>query len=129
MFIINIWAVIVAAVANFIIGFLAHGPVAGKLWMKLSNIVPTGNEKFSDMYGQMAWNLLSNLVAAYVLGVVIQNASLPAVTCAVLLWLIIVTSSAMEVIWLKRKVSLWIFEVTTSLICFVVMALILNWMM
>ena len=128
MFTINIWTVIVAALANFIIGFLAHGPVAGKLWMKLSNIVPTGNEKFSDMYGQMAWNFVANLVAAYVLSVVIYNTSLPAVTCAVLLWLVIVTSSVMEVIWLKRKVSLWFFEIITSLVSFVVMALVLSWM-
>jgi ABC-type phosphate/phosphonate transport system permease subunit len=38
---INIWGVLISAVVAFILGFLAHGPVAGKLWMKLANIVPT----------------------------------------------------------------------------------------
>jgi hypothetical protein len=35
----------------------------------------------------------------------------------------------MEAIWLKRKVSLWLFEIISSLVSFVAMALVLNWMM
>ena len=33
---INLIAVSIAAVAAFVLGFLFHGPVAGKLWMKLA---------------------------------------------------------------------------------------------
>ena len=53
---------------NFIIGFLFHGPLFGKLWMKLANIHPTGNEKLSDMIPQMVKNFLANIVCAYVIG-------------------------------------------------------------
>ncbi len=61
---INLMAVLVAAVAAFILGFLFHGPVTGKLWMKLANIHPTGKEKFADMIPKMLWNLLANFVTA-----------------------------------------------------------------
>jgi uncharacterized membrane protein YagU involved in acid resistance len=72
---LNYTAIVLAAVACFVIGFLMHGPLFGKLWMKLANVHPTGKEKFSDMYGQMFWNLVSNLVCAYVLAAVYLFAS------------------------------------------------------
>lgn len=50
---INFVSVFIAAIVAFILGFLFHGPISGKLWMKLANIHPTGNEKMSDMYGKM----------------------------------------------------------------------------
>jgi len=50
---INFAAVAVAAVTAFILGFLFHGPLLGRIWMKLADIHPTGNEKFSDMIPQI----------------------------------------------------------------------------
>lgn len=35
---INYWAVIVAAIVNFILGYLWFGPVFGKAWMKASGM-------------------------------------------------------------------------------------------
>jgi hypothetical protein len=64
---INFVAVLVSAVVVFILGFLFHGPVSGKLWMKLANIHPTGNEKMSDMYGKMFWNMVVNIMTAFVM--------------------------------------------------------------
>ena len=37
----NIIAIVVAAVVAFIIGFLFHGPLFGKLWMRLADVHPT----------------------------------------------------------------------------------------
>ena len=136
---INFVAVLVAAVAMFIIGFLFHGPVFGKLWMKLANVTPTGNEKMSDMYGQMFWNLVSNIICAYVLSVVYLFASASplmessgvwgGIVCAFWLWLgFIVTNSSMEVIWMKRSYKLWLFELASCLVGFLVMgAIIAAW--
>jgi hypothetical protein len=59
---INYIAVLIAAISNFIIGFLMHGPLLGKLWMKLANVHPTGNEKLSDMLPQMVQNFIVNLI-------------------------------------------------------------------
>ena len=137
---VNFYAVLVAALANFIIGFLFHGPLFGKTWMRLANVVPTGNEKFSDMYGQMFKNYVSNVLFAYVLAVVYLYASTSALmtgtsaVCnglAVAFWVwlgFIVTSSSMEVIWMKRSTKLWIFEMVASLVSILAMgAIIAAW--
>lgn len=133
---VNIIAVIVAAVVAFVLGFLFHGPVLGKTWMKLANIHPTGNEKLSDMVPQMLWNLLSNLVTAYVLatiylfvsssplsgGVGIQTG----VITALWVWIgFLVTSSSIEVIWMGRSAKLWLFESACSLVVMVAMGAII----
>ncbi len=140
---INYIAVLVAAVAYFVVGFLFHGPFFGKVWMKLANITPTGNEKFSDMYGQMFWNLVSNIVTAYVIAYVFwfsitsqlylsdvaTSSSGPwnGMVCAFWLWLgFIVTGSSMEVIWMGRSVKLWLFEITSTLVGFLVMGAIIG---
>lgn len=136
--VINYLAVFVAAVVNFFIGFMLHGPVGGKLWMKLANIVPTGNEKMSDMYGQMAWNLLANLVFAYVLAVMYMfavgsgyaEAGVWAGLCvAFKVWLgFVVTSTSMDVIWMKANFKLWVYEIFASLASILAMgAIIAAW--
>ncbi len=134
---INLLAVIVAAAVAFVLGFLFHGPLTGKLWMKLADIHPTGNEKFKDMIPQMAWNMVSNLVTAYVLAVFILLASTSlylgatgttgGIIVAVWAWLgFLVTSSSIEVIWLGRKVQLWLFEAACSLVVMVAMGAIIG---
>ena len=136
MLTINILAVIASAIAAFIIGFLFHGPLFGKLWMKLADIHPTGNEKLSDMIPQMLWNLLSNFVTALILSVVYLLASTSpflsdagvwgGIICAMLVWLgFLVTSSSIDVIWMGRSVKLWLFECVSSFVVMVVMGLII----
>jgi hypothetical protein len=128
---INLWAVLVAGLANFVIGFMMHGPIAGKLWMKLANITPTGNEKFSDMYSQMFWNLVANLVFAFVLGSMMSwMGAVGAFKGAVFgfwVWLgYIVTSSSMGVIWMNQSYKLWMFELLSSLLSILAMGAILG---
>ncbi len=124
---ISFLAVIVAAVVAFIIGFLMHGPVAGKLWMRLANIHPTGNEKLSDMYGKMAWNLFVNIITAYALAVVylfLSTSTFAASTAlcngfisAFVIWAgFIATSTSIDVIWMERSFKLWLFEAFSSLL-------------
>jgi hypothetical protein len=133
---INYLAVFVAAVAAFIIGFLMHGPVAGKLWMRLANIHPTGNEKLSDMYGKMFWNLVANLATAYALAVVYGFASTSAYTsgpgiwtgvmCGFLVWLgFLAPATSIEVIWMGRPLKLWLFEFASSFIVMLSMGAII----
>lgn len=133
---VNYLAVLVAALANFIIGFLFHGPVLGNLWMKLANITPTGNEKFSDMVPQMVKNYLMNVVFAYVLAVLYLFMSTSPLTSAGGVWMglllgfmvwigFVVTSSSMDVIWMGRSYKLWLFEVVASLVSILVMGSII----
>ena len=131
----DLTAVSVAALANFFIGFMMHGPIAGKLWMKLANIKPTGKEKMSDMYGQMFKNLVANFICAYVLAVVIfattsyydnVGSLVGSMGTAFWCWLgFVVTATSMEVIWMGRSCKLWMFEVMSSLLCFLAMGAIL----
>ena len=134
---INLLAVIVAAVVAFILGFLFHGPISGKLWMKLADIHPTGNEKLADMVPQMLWNMLSNLVTAYALAAVyFFAASSPflygagvATGIAIALWLwlgFLVTSTSINVIWMKASAKLWIFEAACSLVVMIAMGAIIG---
>ena len=132
---INYWAVLVAAAANFIIGFMFHGPLFGKMWMKLANVTPTGNEKFKDMIPQMVWNFLANVLFAYVLAVVyafsVLSLTMAAGVCSgmaagFLLWLVVVAASSMEVIWMKRSFKLWVFELVSSLVAILAMGAIIG---
>ena len=129
-------AVICAALASFILGFLFHGPLTGKLWMKLADIHPTGEEKFSDMYGKLFWNMVVNLVTAsvmaFIFALVFSSPLMGEITwykgviMGMWLWLgFLVTSSSIEVIWMGRKASLWIFEAACSLVVMAVMGAIL----
>ncbi len=134
---INITAVLVAALATFVVGFLLHGPIAGKLWMKLSNIHPTGKEKLSDMYGQMFWNYVANIVCAIVMSGVFwlvfsspimgeMNAYRGAI---VAFWLglgFVVTAASMETIWMGRSVKLWLFEAVASILGLMAMGAVLG---
>lgn len=130
---INFWAVLVAAIANFVIGFLFHGPLFGKTWMRLANVTPTGNEKFSDMTPQMLKNLLANIVFAYVMSTMLHYNNALGATAGIVfgfwVWLgFIVTSSSMEVIWMKRSTKLWVFEMVSSLVAILAMgAIIAAW--
>jgi uncharacterized membrane protein YagU involved in acid resistance len=133
---INLIAVVVAAVVAFIIGFLMHGPVAGKLWMRLANVHMTGKEKMSDMYGKLIWNFVVNVVTAYALAVVYLLASTSSVfngpsiwvglICGFLGWLgFLATSSSIEVIWMGKSSKLWLFELFSSFIVMLSMGAII----
>ncbi len=122
--------VVLAAAVNFIIGFLFHGPLFGKLWMKLANIHPTGNEKFKDMVPQMVKNMIMNLISAFVLAVfitLIGKSIGNGIVVAVLVWFgFIVTGSSMDVIWMGKSKKLWLFEVISSLACLIAMGALIG---
>jgi hypothetical protein len=135
MYSISLLSVLVAAIAAFVVGFLFHGPLFGKLWMRLANIKPTGKEKFADMLPQMGWNLLANIVTAYILAMIIYVAgiyhgSIGTVSSGLLtsfwVWLgFVVTGSSMDVIWMGKSKKLWLFEIASSLAMYLVMGAIL----
>ncbi len=136
MFSINLFAVGASAIAAFIIGFLFHGPLFGKTWMRLANIHPTGNEKLKDMIPQMLWNLFINFVTALVLVIFYSLISSSfyfigtgvwgGVICSLLVWAgFLVTTTSIEVIWMGRSVKLWLFECASSFVVMFVMGLII----
>ena len=133
---INYLAVLVAAVVAFIIGFLMHGPVAGKLWMRLADVHPTGNEKLSDMIPQMIWNLLVDVVTAYALAMIIGfamgslylsgNMLQDSLVISAIVWAgFLATSSSIGVIWMGQSFKLWMFEAFSSLITMLAMGAVI----
>lgn len=135
---INLVSVLVAAIAAFIIGFMFHGPLFGKLWMKLANIHPTGKEKLSDMVPHMIKNLVANIACAYALAMFIYVTAsyydnvgnvVGGMGIAFWAWLgFLVTSTSMDVIWMGKSKKLWLFEVVASLVSFLAMgAIIATW--
>lgn len=133
---IHFGAVILAGVVAFIIGFLFHGPLFGKVWMKLAHVHMTGKEKLPDMMPQMVGNLFVNIVTAYALAVVYLFASTSTyiagtslhigLVCGFLVWLgFLVTSTSIDVIWMGRSKKLWAFEAVSSLCVMLAMGAII----
>jgi hypothetical protein len=63
---INYVAVLIAAVAQYVIGFMWHGPLFGKYWMEITGIHPTDAEK-KNMWRSMVLGFISSLVTAFVM--------------------------------------------------------------
>lgn len=135
----NLIMILVAGLVAFIIGFLFHGPLFGKLWMKLANIHPTGKEKLSDMIPQMLKNLLANVVCAYIIAMFVYVTEshygnlgniYGGMGVAFWAWLgFVVTSTSMDVIWMGKSAKLWLFEIVSSLATFLAMgAIIAYWL-
>lgn len=133
---INFVSVFLAAAAAFIIGFLFHGPLLGKLWMRLANIHMTGNEKLSDMYGKMFWNFVVNFITALALAIVYQFAATSSLTngpglstgfiAAIVVWLgFLSTSTLIGVIWMGNSFKLWLFEFFSSFVVMIAMTAII----
>lgn len=106
----HILNILLAIFATYVLGFLWHGPIFGKQWMKLNNITPPKKEdmKFSMMLPGLAANFVMVFVQAAVLGRAFEILALAnvghALFIATLLWfpftaLAILNTNA----WLGKK--------------------------
>ena len=64
---INYLAIIIAVVANFVLGFLWYTPLFGKVWAKELKMDTTQTPDPKIMMKGMAFNLIGNFFMAYVL--------------------------------------------------------------
>ena len=131
---INFLPVLVAAIAAFIIGFLWHGPLFGKQWIRMMGIprkeVDAMKAKgMGPMVPRMISALIQQIVIALVLSYLATALSITgaaaAVMFAMLLWLgFIVTVQLNTVLWENRKMNLYLFNITYHLVSLVVASLI-----
>ena len=63
---INYLAVLVAAAASFILGWIWYGPVFGKIWMELAGITPE-KPSTAKMIGISSLGFVGSLLMSYVL--------------------------------------------------------------
>ena len=68
---VNIWAVLVAAVAQFIIGAIWYTPIFGRVWVKIHSFdklkPATQKEMQKQMMPLLVWQFIASVVTAYVL--------------------------------------------------------------
>lgn len=131
---LNWGAVIVAALAAFFIGFLWHGPLFGKPWMKMMGITKAQikSEKAKGMvamYPRMGAALVQQIVIAIVMSHLAIALSVTdatgAVMFAVLVWLgFIVTTFLNAVLWENRKINLYLFNIVYHLVSLIAVSLI-----
>ena len=133
---LNYLAILVAALAAFFIGFMWHGPVFGKVWLKLMNISEKEIEKGKK---EMAGKMPVYMISAFLQQVVVASAiallvSATGVTAAVdgallafVCWLgFIATTLLNGVLWEKRTVPLYLFNIAYHFVSLVVITLIVT---
>lgn len=133
---LNYLAILVAAFAAFAIGFLWHGPLFGKTWMKLMNITPEqmerGKEKMQKkMPLYMLLALIQQLIVAGVIAMLVSALGITTVAGALMLafWLWLGFSAAAQingVLWEERPVNLYLFNIVYHLVIIVVATLIVS---
>jgi hypothetical protein len=133
---LNYGAILVAALAAFFVGFMWHGPVFGKVWVNLMKITPQEMEagkkdmaKKMPLYMFLAFlqQVVTATVVAILAPVVGVSDAVSAILFAILLWLgFFVTTQLNAVLWEKRSVNLYLFEVAYHLVSLIVIALIIG---
>ena len=130
---INYLAVLVAGIANMIIGGLWYSPLLfGKIWVKLMNFVKNKMEEAKNrgMTKSYIIAFLGSLIMAYVLAHFVDyadavNAS-GALQLAFWLWLgFFVTVHLSSVLWEGKSVKLYLLNIFHYLVALLVMSVIL----
>jgi Protein of unknown function (DUF1761) len=136
----NTLAIFLAALAAFVLGFLWHGPLFGKTWMRLTNTkMPEGDElkkAQAQMWKPLSWNFLTNLIMAFVLahvyvftqktGLLSKNILIAGAQITFWIWLgFIVCSSAAQVIWEKKNLHHWLFTMAYHFCALLIMSWII----
>ena len=137
---VNYLAVLVAAIAAYVVGFLWYGPVFGKKWMALMGLSEKDKEKAKQKGMAKAYvaTFVSMLVMAYVLGSLMgpvltlfaAYTGLGALTGAVggaFVWLgFFATTMLGKVFWEGKSWTLYVLDAGHYLVTLVVMGAILG---
>ncbi len=131
---INITAVLVAAVAAFVIGFLWHGPLFGAQWIKMMGIPKSEVDAMKkkgmgpmvpSMIAAFVQQVVTAAIFAHLASVLSVTGVTQAIMFAVLIWLgFYVTTLLNAVLWEKRKMDLYLFEITYHLVALIAISLI-----
>ena len=129
---VNYLAVLVAAIAAYVVGFLWYGPVFGKKWIVLMGFTEKAMEKAKQksMIGAYLGTFLSMLVMAYVLAIFIGFMGYyptAGIQVGVVTWLgFIATTMLGKVFWENKSWFLYILDAGHYLVTLVMMGAILG---
>ena len=132
---INLWPVLVAAVATMVVGFLWYSPLLfARPWMRLMGYDPDDKAKVQEMqksagpsYGI---SFVASLVTAFVLAKIIDittvNSVLYGMKVGFAVWLgFVATVQLTEVLFAKKPAKLYFINTGYQLVCYLAMGAIL----
>lgn len=127
-FAVNWWAVIVSAIATFILGMLWYGPIFGKVWGRLSKRDIT--QKPEHMGARALVALVSNGVYAWGLAVLIGSLGITTIglglCIASLVWGTFISMVYLNsVLWDGHDLKLYCFNTVYNLVMVMLMAIII----
>jgi hypothetical protein len=132
---VNLLAVLVAAIATMVVGFLWYSPLLfAKPWMVLMGYDPNdkaGLERMRKSAGKSyGISFLASLLSAFVLGKIIVittvNSALYGMKIGFAIWLgFVATVQLTEVLFAKKPAKLFLINTGYQMVCYLVMGAIL----
>ncbi len=128
---INVWAVIVAALASFVVGWLWYGPLFGKLWMELNGFTPEmlREKKGLPMPFIMIMNYVATVLAAFSIAMFIgaeADASFGIFAGLMIAIFWIGTSRLNDVLYERQPFKLYLINLGYNLVIYVIMGAVLG---
>ena len=132
---INLWSVLVAAVATVILGFLWYSPILfAKPWMRLMGVDPNDKAKLAEMqkgagklYGlAFVASIVSAMVLAKIIAITTVNTIPYGMKIGFAVWLGFVTTVQLTcALFGKQPSKLYLINTGYQLVCYLVMGAIL----
>ena len=132
-FSVNYLAVIVAAIASFIIGWIWYGPLFGKAWMRINKIGPKemAEAKKRGMAKPLIVSIIASLLMAYVLALFVNfggaASAMIGITVGFWIWIgFLITTRIDPVLWKGEPIGSYLIDIGQKLISLIVIGAILG---
>ena len=133
---VNVWAVLVSALATMVVGFLWYSPALfAKPWMVLMGCDPNDKAKMAEMQKSAgpsyAISLVASVLSAIVLGKIISvasiNTALYGMKIGLAVWLGFVTTVQLtNALFSRQPTRLYLINTGYQLVCYLAMGAILG---
>ena len=127
---VNYLVVLVSAIAAFAIGFLWHGPLFGKMYMRLSGLGTMSSSKKKAMMSTATRSMILQFIVLLIVGYVLSiltwkfgvTSGIEATLLAVLLWLgVVVPVVLSRYLWECASIQFVYFNAAYHLVSLIVM--------
>jgi len=132
---VNVWAVLVCAVATMVVGFVWYSPALfANPWMKLMGYDPNDKAKIAEMQKSAgpsyALSMVASILTAFVLGKIILVASaataVDGLKIGMVVWLGFVTTVQFtNALFSRQRNRLYLINTGYQLVCYLAMGAIL----